>query len=83
MGITVDNTPNPMARKFTVGAPVGGPATFMDAATAEAPYDEVLAIDGVASLFITADFVTVTKTQNADWADLTEPISDILERSFA
>lgn len=83
MGVVIENTPNPNALKFTVGTAVGGPATFTDAATADEWAAAILQLDGVVSLFMTADFVTVTRQPTADWEYLAQPISDILEQAFS
>lgn len=82
MGVLIENTPNPNALKFTVGSPVGPPATFTDAATADERVAPILELEGVTSLFMTADFVTVTRQPTADWESLAPSISIILERSF-
>jgi len=84
MAITPEGTPNPNAVKFTVGKPVGGPATF----TAGRPTDDplgsaLLAVDGVTSVFLTADFVTITKSPDADWSEIVPATVDILEARFA
>ncbi|MCB1246080.1 MAG: NifU N-terminal domain-containing protein [Acidimicrobiia bacterium] len=82
MPVAMERTPNPAAMKFTVGTPLGGPATYTEASAADTPFDEVLSIRGVASVFATADFVTVTKTPEIDWDDITEPIVRILTAAF-
>lgn len=83
MPITPSPTPNPQAIKFTVGKPVGGPATFADAESADDPAARsVLELDGVASVFMTADFVTVTKTAEADWDDLSPSVVEALSAVY-
>lgn len=82
MPVEVEHTPNPNALKFTVGADVGGPATFV------APTDDPLAaalldIEGVTSIFLTADFVTLSKTPDADWGSIAPRATAILEAHFA
>jgi hypothetical protein len=83
MGVVTENTPNPRAMKFTVGVPVGGPATFTDAATADERVAAILDLDGVVSVFMTADFVTVTRDGDAAWDQLAPIIVDILETTFS
>lgn len=76
-------TPNPNAMKFSVGVPVGGPSTFVRGAeTEEAFVKELLEIEGVASLFMTADFVTITKTPETSWESITPRTVSILEGQF-
>ena len=68
--------------KFTVGKPVGGPATFVDPASAEPSVAPILALDGVQSVFMTGDFVTVTRAEDASWDTIVGLVTDILETSF-
>ncbi len=82
MDVVVENTPNPRAMKFTVGSPVGGPATFTDAATADERVAAVLKLDGVTSVFMTADFITATRDGDATWDSLVPTIVGILETTF-
>lgn len=82
MGVIVETTPNPRAMKFTLGAPVGGPATFTDAATADERVAGILELEGVTSVFMTGNFVTVTRTEAATWDDLADPIVAVLTTSF-
>lgn len=68
MPVTIENTPNPNALKFTVGQAVGGPTTLSPGADSDHPLAEpLLGIDGVVSVFMTADFVTLTKSPDGDW----------------
>lgn len=83
MDVVVENTPNPRAMKFTVGSPVGGPATFTDAATADERVAAVLELDGVTSVFMTADFITATRDGDATWDSLVPTIVGILETTFS
>jgi len=84
MPVTAEPTPNPNAMKFTVGQPVGGPATYTSAADAADPTAaDLLRIEGVVSVFMTADFVTLTKAPEADWASITPQATQILETRFA
>lgn len=82
MSIVVERTPNPLAMKFTVGAPVGGPATYRDAESADQPFDRILAIDGVRSVFATADFITVSANEGIDWDAAVPDVVDVLEAAF-
>ena len=83
MPVRQDPTPNPNAAKFTVGEPVGGPATYVKGSeTQHAFADEILAIDEVISIFMTADFVTVTKTPDGDWEVIGPKALAILEAEF-
>ncbi|HWH34536.1 MAG TPA: NifU N-terminal domain-containing protein [Acidimicrobiales bacterium] len=74
---TPSPTPNPDAMKYTLDAPVAA----MNVASAEAAAEEgndfavaVFRAEGVASVFATADFVTVTRRPGADWAPITAAV---------
>lgn len=83
MGVVTENTPNPRAMKFSVGSPVGGPATFTDSATADDRVAPILDLEGIVSVFMTADFVTATRDTDASWDQLVPAIVDILETTFS
>lgn len=82
MAIRVDRTPNPAAMKFTVGEPVGGPATVTEAEGADAWLVDMLEIGGVVSIFMTADFVTVTAAPGTDWDVVSPRVVQVLEDRF-
>ena len=83
MAVTISNTPNPNALKFTVGRDVGGPKTFVAGKDDDDPLaSAILAIDGVASMFMTADFVTLTKVPDASWETIAPAAQGILETHY-
>jgi len=83
MPVRADPTPNPNALKFSVGVPVGGPSTFVAGSATDDPLAaELLAIPGVASFFMTADFVTISKTPDSSWDAIAPEATAILERHF-
>jgi hypothetical protein len=83
MPVTVNSTPNPNAVKFTVGVPVGGPTTFVPSQpTDDALGSSLLALPGVASVFLTADFVTVNKLPDAEWEPIIEPAQRAIAEHF-
>lgn len=82
MPVVPTPTPNPIATKFVVGKPVGGPGTVKPGSDASGFAAEIAGIDGVTSVFFTADFVTVTKDPSADWETLVPRVVAILEREF-
>lgn len=84
MAVTVSSTPNPNAAKFTVGVPVGGPTTFAASQPTDDPLGSaLLALPGVVSVFLTADFVTLNKLPDASWEPIIDPATAILEARFA
>ncbi len=83
MPIVPQHTPNPNALKFSVGVEVGGPRSYVPANAGDDPVaGELFGIDGVVSVFMTADFVTVTKKPDADWSGIAAAVTAILERHF-
>ena len=75
MFIETEATPNPATLKFLPGEDVMGARGTADFAGGEAAARSPLAaslfaLDGVARVFLGADFVTVTKSEAADWAAL-------------
>jgi hypothetical protein len=80
MPISLDHTPNPNAMKFTVGRPVGGPKTFVAGKPADDPLaDDLLTIEGITSIFMSADFVTLSKAPEVDWEEILPQARAILE----
>ncbi len=82
MGITVETTPNPRAMKFNVGVPVGGTATATTSEGSDERIAPLFEIEGVTSVFMTADFVTVTRSDEAEWESIVPEIVAILETTF-
>ena len=82
--VTASSTPNPNARKFTLDRPVGEMVNVTDPAAAS---DHPLAaslfeLDGVVGVFATADFVTVSKSTDADWTSLEPAAADRIAAHF-
>lgn len=83
MTVRVDPTPNPNAMKFSVGTPVGGPGTFVKGSESPKGFiGNLLDIDGVGSIFFTADFVTISKTPSGTWESIIPLATAILEAEF-
>lgn len=83
MSVRVEQTPNPNALKFSVGEPVGGPGTVVKGSQPEEEFlAQLLELDGVASVFFTADFVTISKTPEGSWDSITPEATAILEGRF-
>lgn len=85
MSIQFNATPNPNAGKFTVGRTiVDGKSSRSFYNPEQAAADPIAAalfeLDGVASIFMVEDFVTVTKQPSADWSDLIPRVTSTLER---
>jgi hypothetical protein len=88
MDIRFQPTPNPNAGKFNVGRIVvegRSSRSFYSAeqAAADPVAAALFAVDGVASIFMVEDFVTVTKQPDVSWPDLIPRVTDALERALA
>lgn len=78
---TPSPTPNPNAMRFSLDVTLPGTvsASSADEAAGDPFLAALLGIDGVASVFGTADFVTITRQPDADW----EPIKAAVEAAAA
>ena len=87
INVVTEATPNPATLKFIPGCPVmmTGTANFASADMAEkAPLARRLfGIDGVKGVFFGADFVSVAKSEAADWQALEPSVTAGIEAHFA
>ena len=86
--ITVQGTPNPNAAKFTVDRTLvegGSSVSYFSAEQAEgdALAGQLFAVAGVESLLIAEDFVTVTKSDAADWDLLVPQIESAIREALS
>jgi hypothetical protein len=83
MPVSVSQTPNPNALKFTVGSDFDSPKSFAAGQATDDPVAApIIAIPGVTSVFMSADFVTVSKTPEAYWDEIAPAVSEILEEHY-
>lgn len=83
MAVQISPTPNPNALKFEVGVDVGGPQTFSAMQGTDDPLaSALLALPGVLSVFMTGDFVTLSKEPDAGWDGIAMEAKAILEDHF-
>ncbi len=86
VNVQVNTTPNEHALKFTLDKPAieSGHKTYANAEAAEeSPVAKTLfGIDGVASVFLMADFVTVTKQPDAKWDTLQTDVLKVIQASY-
>lgn len=79
-------TPNPNAGKFATDRTVvqsGSRSYFSAEQAAGDPVAEALfAIPGVASVFMVADFITVTKTPDARWDELAPRVEEAIRATL-
>ena len=77
----IQPTPNPNAVKFILTARIAQqPMSFFNSQSAKGhPVAEKLfGIPGVSSLLFLEDFVTVNKTPDADWREITDRVKAVL-----
>ncbi len=85
--VSYEDTPNPNARKFTCSVTVieKGSLSFNETTEANShPLGRtVWAVGNVKSIFAVKDFVTVIKTDEADWDALTGPVIAAIQQGLA
>ena len=77
----VQPTPNPNAAKFVLDRAVSEqPVSFFSAAAADGNplAKRLFQIEGVASLLFLGDFITVNKSPQAQWKDVTKNVKKVL-----
>ncbi|GLR66548.1 iron transporter [Acidocella aquatica] len=82
MFIETEGTPNPATLKFLPGREILGELTAdfadADAALLSPLADALFGLPGVARVFLGGDFVTVTKTADAEWVALKPQVLGLL-----
>ena len=79
--IEIQPTPNPNARKFVLDRPVSQqPISFFnaDAAKGYPLAAKLFAVPGVSSLLLLGDFITINKSPNATWDDISKQARAVL-----
>ena len=82
--VEVQPTPNPNALKFLLDRPVSEqPFSFFNApAAADHPLaTRLFAIEGVSSLLLLGDFITVNKSPDAGWAEIKKQVRRVLSEA--
>ena len=84
--VQISTSPNEHALKFTIDRPAieSGHKTYANAAdAAESPVAKALfGLEGVASVFLMADFITVTKKPEVSWDTLQSAAVEAIKASF-
>jgi hypothetical protein len=81
-------TPNPNAGKFVADRTlVEGTSSRSFYTPEQAAADPLAAtlfeLDGVASIFMVEDFVTITKHPDADWSTMIPAVSEAMEKALS
>ena len=83
LSVDIQPTPNPNALKFNLSVKVveqGSKSYTSKEAAAESPLAKrIFELEGVTSVFMLGNFVTVNKSPSASWNDLAPGIAEILE----
>ena len=80
--VEIQPTPNPNAAKFVLDRPVSQqPMSFFNSSAAnDFPLAKKLfAIPGVSSLLLLGDFITINKSPDAEWDDITDAARSVLK----
>ena len=82
--VDVSGTPNPNAMKLTLNRMVSNQGkTYRDAASAAEPWAKaLLEIPGVVGVFAITNFISVTKTPEADWQSILPKADEALKQVF-
>jgi len=84
--VTPEGTPNPNAIKFSLDRPAtaGRSETFRAGSDpAASPLGHrIFQLDGVTNVFLTSNFVSVTKEDGADWDELIPQVVEAIEAHF-
>jgi hypothetical protein len=78
----IQPTPNPNAAKFVLDREItAAPVSFLnpEQGAAHPIASQLFGIKGVTSILILGDFVTVNKTPDAHWKQITPKVQEILE----
>jgi Scaffold protein Nfu/NifU N terminal len=81
--VRIDPTPNPNAIKLTVDRALSAKPVTHARGAADPLAAALFAIDGVASVFVFQNYVTVTKRADAEWGAIQGPIEEAVRRATA
>jgi NFU1 iron-sulfur cluster scaffold homolog, mitochondrial len=77
----IQPTPNPNATKYLLDRPISErPTSFFDAVSAQGHpvASRLFALPGVSSVLLLGDFVTVNKSPQAKWSEITPQVKRVL-----
>jgi hypothetical protein len=79
--VEIQPTPNPNAAKFVLDRPVSDqPISFFNASSAQDHplAKKLFAIGGVSSVLLLGDFITINKSPDTEWDDITAAATAVL-----
>ena len=85
MFVQTQKTPNPNSLKFLPGKKISDaePMEFTKKVKNESPLlRSILSIDGVESIFLGSDFLSVNKKENIDWEDIKHIVISLINEFF-
>ncbi len=84
--IRIQGTPNPRAAKFVLDrdVPGAGSRSYFDRESADGDLlaARIFEVRGVRALLIVENFITVTKTDERDWPDLVDEVTEAIRESL-
>lgn len=84
MAVTIQETPNPNAIKFTADTAIfsgdGSVSVMAGQESEHAILNDLMAIEGVDNVFGFQNFITVNKTFNGDWETLMPHIEEVFTK---
>jgi hypothetical protein len=82
---SIETTPNPNSMKVNLEENIGGATTYKqeDKDSAPAHVRSLLAIEGVVSVFVCANFITLNKDPRADWRPILRAAAQALTGEIA
>ncbi len=86
LSMSVQQTPNVNALKFVLNRRIteGRSQTFTDPGTAPPPLArELLGIAGVRQVFFLNDFITITRTEGADWETIVPRVETLIRQHLS
>ena len=86
MFVQTQNTPNPNSLKFLPGEKVSlsGPIEFTEKKqTSNDLIRNILSVNGVTGIFLSDDFLSVSKEQNKDWEDIKHIIISFINEHYS
>ena len=84
--VRINPTPNPNSIKISVSSGMAAkPVTFANAAAAAADplAKKLFEVPGVKSVFMVANFVTITKDPAVEWEGIADRLGDIVSEHFS